>query len=345
MSFAASAIPKRRGPARTFRNIAIIIGVLGIVLGSPIGQVIYVVSLLSVIGIPIAMIVFAVPTISMVVVSAFIIWRFSKLRTMRAGVVVSFVCVAVLMAYIPIAHNAEIRSRVSQLTSGDIGRVEGKIATNFSRDGTVGMATTGRNLCREACVHLLMTGQASKVIVFKLNSAMTTADFKSYSYSYRMEKRDTCERPRGGGGVRVHSKNKRDKTPGTISGDYARRLDQGYCVIIEEAMVGDADIVFVSTDRTKFEQPRTLSPINSLIEASNMAVYERDTSGIWTTRWQKTPMRYSFLKPALAFIFHTGAGLQTTSELWRKRVSVDTKHQKMGELLRRAGFSVPSVLN
>ncbi|MEO1702281.1 MAG: hypothetical protein AAFR71_09545 [Pseudomonadota bacterium] len=333
--------PNKRSGA--FRNWAIIIGFLGLVAASPIGQAGYILFLITVIGMPIAFGIMAVPSIALVTVCAFFIWRFRPHKGLRS-VFVAFGVVLVALLVIPTLHNLEVRARVAQLTGNDVGAPDGAIGVNYQRGGDVGLIKR-RNLCEAACVHMLMTGQASSVLVTRFSKSQWSPDFGVNAHRYQLERHVECpERQVIGGGVRVHGQHRRDKTPGTIAGDYARLLDAGYCVVITKASLADADLVVTARTSRYFAGPWTVSPVPSLIKAGRMAVYEQEENGRFVTRWQQTPTHYSLLKTPLVIVFNVGAQLRTSTEFLRTYTRDDRPHLQRGEILRRAGFQLPDRL-
>ncbi|MEN0000868.1 MAG: hypothetical protein AAF940_08285 [Pseudomonadota bacterium] len=334
--------PKKKRTGR-FRNFAILFGLLGLVAASEIGHLVFVLGLVTVIGIPLAFLVMALPTIGLVVCGAFLVWRLRPHRG-EASVLTAFAVVIATLVVVPTLHNLEINARLAQLASGDKGSAEGPSALPLQRGGVVGLIKR-RSLCEAACVHLLMTGQASQVFVTRFRKNRWAPDFSADAHRYQLEKHAECpERRVHGGGVSLHGQHTRDKTPGTIAGAYARLQDEGYCMVITKASLRDADVVVTARTFRYFDSPWTVSPIPSLMRAGRMAVYQRDADNRFVTHWQQTPVDYSLLMTPLAVIFRTQAEFRTTTEFWRTHVRDERRQYHRNEVLRQIGFRFPDQL-
>lgn len=334
--------PKKKRTGR-FRNFAILFGLLGLVAASPIGQLLFAVAFITIIGIPLAVAIMALPTIGLVVVSAFLVWRFRPHKGI-ISVLVAFGVVLAVMAVAPTAHNLEVRAYLAQLSGGDVGAPEGPDALPLERGGVVGLIKR-RNLCEAACVHLLMTGQASQVLVTRFRKSRWEPDFTDDAHRYELERHAQCpERRVIGGGVSVHGQHKRDKTAGTIAGEYARLLDAGYCMVITKTQLKEADIVVTARTFRYFDSPWTISPIPALMRAGRMAVFERGADNRFVTRWQQTPVDYSLLETPLLVMFRTHSEFRITTEFWRTYVRDDRRQFHRNELLRQIGFRFPEKL-
>lgn len=332
--------PKRTG---RFRNFALLFGFLGIVAASPIGQTLYVISLITVIGIPFAAIIWVLPTLGLVVCLAFVVWRVLPHRGYSSIMAAFGMTIAALFIF-PSLHNVEINRTLATLQGRDVGAPSGPIGIGRDDHRKIGLVKK-RDRCEETCVWLLMSGQAQEVLIARQPRRGLDPDFSSDAVAYRLENHLECPDQRGvRGGVRVHSKHFAEKTANTIAGDYARLQDRGVCVVRGEATLSDAELVAVSLSNQDARQPSTISPVPSLISTGRTALYERVDDGKWAIRWQQTPTRASLLKTPLLITFHTGAQLSTKTEFWRTAVRDDRTFPTNAEILRRAGFSFPGSL-
>ncbi|MEO1744909.1 MAG: hypothetical protein AAFR13_00090 [Pseudomonadota bacterium] len=316
---------------------------MGLLCASPLGVILYVVSAITVIGIPIAILVMAVPTISVFVVGAFLIWRFTPLDGV-IGAAVAFVFAAALMVIVPFAHNAEMGARVSLLKRADQPTPDAATLAQINRGDVFGIARPhgSRAICRALCAHLLITGQATAVIMGSVPKGRNDPDFETKAYMFVLQKVDECKHRN----VRLHSQHSHDRTPTTIAGRYARLRDGGYCIVTHEASLAKAETVVMSLDRLDFTPPWTFSPMASLIRAERAAVYTKAASsrtGL-ARAWQVTRVNWSQLASPLSFIFQGTHGLNVEGR-WRRSYIVDPTGvpDQLG-IIRALGFDLPDKL-
>ncbi len=341
---------KGSGPksGKFFLSLAVLSGILGLLLASPIGHIIYIVGMISVIGIPIALLVAAIPTIALVIVAGYLIWRFvPPFRSWNA--IASIAAAGMLLLIIPVAHNAEIKAQVADLISSDTGHPSGPGHLPFEADQTLALISApGRSsLCDQICLHLLMSGDAARVLMVPLKADQAAPDPAMRAYSYILDRRATCPAPGiRSTGARTHARNFHEKAPGTISGRYATMLEQGYCLVAAEATLRDADLAFMVVDRSAFPVPSTLSPIAAGMMVSRAGVYARSQRGELATVWQQTSVSYSLLGPVLMPTINVPAGLSGTSTgWWRDRFETGKpEFSTLPRLIRATGISLPAEL-
>lgn len=327
---------------------AIVAGILGILSASPIGQIIYVFSMISVIGIPIAVLVAAIPTIALLIVPGYLIWRFvPPFRNWNAAV--SIAAAGMLLLIIPVAHNAEIKAKVADLISNDTGHPAGPGLLPLGADQTLALISArGRSsLCDQICLHLLMSGGAARVLAVPLKADQAAPDPAMRAYSYHLDRRTTCPAPGNRStGAQTHARHFREKTPGTISGRYAAMLEQGYCLVAAEATLRDADLAFMVLDRGDFPVPSTLSPIAADTIVNRAGVYARSAQGELARLWQQTSVSYSLLGPVLMPRINVPAGLSGASTgWWRDRFETGKPaFTTLPTLIRAVGIGLPAEL-
>jgi hypothetical protein len=335
-------------PGRFFLVNAILAGVLGLIFASPIGHIIYVAAMMSGIGIPIALVVAAIPTIALVVVAGYLIWRFvPPFRQWTAAISLAAACL--LLVIIPPAHNAEIKAQVADLTSSDAGRPSGPEDLSVKAGQALALISkrSRPSLCDQICLHLLMSGEASRVLMVPLADDEAAPDPAMRAFGYILEPRADCPSPGSGDtGARPHAQNFREKTPGTISGRYATLLEQGYCLDATEATLGEADLAFMVLDQRDFPVPSTFSPVAAGTRASRAGVYAPSAQGKLAPVWQQTPVSYSLLGPVLMTTINVSAGLSGTSTGWWRDRFETGQHEfgTLSKLIRASGISVPAEL-
>jgi hypothetical protein len=342
------AQPSGSGISKPFRNLAILSGILALVCASPIGQIVYVVGMISVIGIPLAFLVEAIPTIGLVIGIGYLLWRFvPPFGGWTPAISVAAACILLLM--VPPVHNAEIELKVAALTSGNTGPASGP--GQLPRKAGQALALISRrnrpSLCDQICLHLLMSEEARRVLMVPLEEGRVELDPAMRAYSYSLERRARCPDPKiAGAGARTHSRNFRKKDPETISGRYAIMLEQGYCLTIANANLGDADLAFLVANGPDFPVPATVSPIAAGIVASRAAISAPNGNGQWAPLWQQTAVSYSFLGPVLMPRFKIQAGMSGTSVGWWRDDfrTGQPQFRSLSALIRAAGINLPEEI-
>ncbi len=332
-------------PGRSFRNLAILSGVLGLLFASPFGQIIYVAGMISVIGIPIALLAEAIPTLAIVIVTGYLLWRFVPPFRGRTPVA-ALAAASALLLIIPPLHNAEIEAQVANLKSGDVGpaAVPSEIPLD-ARQTLALLSLRGRSsLCDQVCLHILMSGQAARVLMATLKDGEAAPVPAMRANGYTLERRAECPEPAiRGAGARPHGRNFHEKTEGTISGRYATMLDEGYCLVATEATLDDADLALLAIRTRDFSPPSTISPISAETRASRAGIYGGTAQGALVPIWQQTSVSYSLLKPVLRSKIKVPAGLSGASTgWWRDDIKSDQpEFQSLADLMRAVGFSLP----
>jgi hypothetical protein len=329
-----------------FRNLAILMGIVGLLFASTIGQIIYAIGMISVIGIPIALVVEAIPTFALVIVIGYLLWRFiPPFNGWTPAISVAAACL--LLLGIPPLHNAEITARVAALTRGNVGSSAGPGNLPVKENQTLALVSrqSRASLCDPICLHLLMSGEAARVLMAPLKDAQAEPDPAMRAYRYSLDRRADCPKPKiAGAGVRTHAQHFREKTPGTISGRYATMLEQGYCLDIAEAKLGEADLAFLAVHGRDFPFPSTISPIAARATASRAGVYAPTGKGEMAPLWQQTSVSYSLLGPVLMSRIKIHPGMSGTSvDWWRNDFKTgQPTFRSLSELIRATGIILPA---
>lgn len=334
--------------AKIYRNLAIILGLIGLLAISSIGQVLYVISLISVIGIPLAFVILAIPALAIVFVSAYLIWRFIP-PFKNYSILVSILTIVVLMLVYPLLHNMRVKSNLAGLISNDVGPASVPSGRKLLSGKSFALVSKSRRAltCNDLCLHLLMSYQASSVLMSKLDKHQNYPDSKSKAFEYKLQRRSQCpEFTVRGMSVRPHSKNFREKKSGTIGGKFATMIDNGYCIIADESKVANADTTFMVLPRNRFSQPSSWTPIQKGIKATRAGIYQYDSNSGMRPIWQHTSVDYTLLEPILLPMITVSPGLSGTSAgWWRKRIRSDSpKYYRLRDLLRASGLTFPANL-
>lgn len=330
----------------SFKKISLTFFILGAICASPIGQVIYVIGLISVIGIPFSFLMVAIPNIALVVVTSFLLWRFLP-KFSAWGTEVAIAAAIGLMFLIPFLHNAEINSYVSKLQSEQQNSLAEYRPFAPDPNHKLGIILTdSRALCSALCLHLLLSEQASSVILTTVKEDVVALDLTAPAYKYAFEKKANCPRSNDyKSGVRVY-KSTADKNPNSISVKYFQKVEKGYCITIEETTLSQADMVLTFVNISDFPEPHTLSPFAADFSAIHSAIYKKTQDNELTPIWRQTSMNYSLLKPILLYTIHVPAGLSgADGRLWRENPPKQTPSFKnLSALLKYVGYQVPRKL-
>lgn len=343
--FGKKTIEKSRSGS-SFKKIALTFFIIGAICASPIGQVIYVIGLISVLGIPLSFLMVAIPNIAFIIVTSFLLWRFVPQFSVW-GIDVAVAAAISLMFLIPLLHNLEIKSRVNKLQSESLNTLAEHRPFAPDPNRIVGIVVTDtRPLCSALCVHLLLSGQSTSVIVASVKEDVVMLDMTAPAYEYSLKKQADCPRRKDyKSGVRV-SKSTAEKDPDSIASRYFQKLDTGYCMRIEETTLAEADMVVTLVKPRDFPDPRTLSPIAAKFSATHSAIYLKIQNNALAPIWRQTAMDYSLLGPVLLYTVNVPAGLSgTEGRLWREDpLKQAPSFKSLSALLEYIGYELPDRL-
>ncbi|MCB1457309.1 MAG: hypothetical protein KDJ51_14400, partial [Nitratireductor sp.] len=180
-----------KGRSAYFKLLAatIVLAVMALVFLSPIGNVVFVILLISFIGIPVAMALALIPPIALfLVLASLFAWPVRK-RGWKA-VLAAFIPAAAAMFLIPAGMNILAEREAQDLVSGD----NAPVAAPFTgRSLALLVRPRHKEECLNLCQRALVSGAVQTFIVASMKRTWPEPDLEAEGTAYWLERREKCE--------------------------------------------------------------------------------------------------------------------------------------------------------
>ena len=303
-----------KGRSAYFKLLAatIVLAVMALVFLSPIGNVVFVILLISFIGIPVAMALALIPPIALfLVLASLFAWPVRK-RGWKA-VLAAFIPAAAAMFLIPAGMNILAEREAQDLVSGD----NAPVAAPFTgRSLALLVRPRHKEECLNLCQRALVSGAVQTFIVASMKRTWPEPDLEAEGTAYWLERREKCEpvKLRGKASEFPRSADRQDPSP-------ALRLliAGGQCLVSSRRLVADADAVLQFAEMVDGRGNRdSLDPFHVPMRAVRLTWHVRDNARFRETIRQ-TAVEYSVLSLPLMPALLGGAELRMHAGLQRKR--------------------------
>lgn len=292
------------------RNSTIILICLGILaLVASVAPGLGVLPAITVIGLPIAIAYWALPAVFVVYLISYLLFRFLPFGGM-AGVIVSLVIALILLAVPPFLVNGKIERIASSYVAGDQDNLVQpiKAKTIAVRHNARGVRRDDKyTQCDGFCLHALLTGTASRVIIHQTSAPHEPLDINAEGIEYRLERRASCpevEFNSGRSEFRLPEKTSGGKRTPKATELMKLRISDGECLVADPAPLSKADIIIsrgsALLDEHKSSSTKGFDLSASTVKAQRFTVHVKNGgSASFTEQFRLTEVLYKPLFPIL----------------------------------------------
>jgi hypothetical protein len=308
---------------------AAVFAVAALIFLSPIGNVIFVLLMISFIGIPLAIVLALIPPIALLLgLAALIAWPFRRLGW--PAVLLAFVPAAALLFYAPDLLNAAAEKEAQALTGSDIGDGPAPFA---GRSIAVFVAPTHSEDCLDFCQRALVSGAVDAFFVARSKKTWPEPDFDAAGTAYRLENRASCDAVKIRDNARDYPVAPDAPPPGPA---LRLKIASGTCLVAEQCAVRDADAILQYGEMVEGRYSRySLDPFYVPMRALRLAWLVNDGKDFKET-FRQTAVNYSVLTRPLVPGLFGGSQLKMEAGLSRqeRRLGPDRDALNLAAFLR-----------
>ncbi len=290
--------------------LAAFLGVAALIFLSEIGNLIFVVLMISVIGIPVAIALAAIPPLALLFALATLFaWPFRK-SGWRA-VVLAFIPAAATMFLIPLGLNVLAEKEAHDFVSGE----KDESIAPFKGD-TLGIFVPPKHAeeCLDLCQRVLVSGAAKTFIVARSKKTWPDPDYSAEGTAYWLERKSACEAVKLRDNV---SELPRVKDRPSAAPALRLLMAGGNCLVSAKRPVTDADAVLHYAEMTEGRSSRfSFNPFYVPMRATRLSWHVQD-GGKFTEVFRNTAVEYSVLFSPLVPGLQGGAELRMYAGLYR----------------------------
>ncbi|MEM8686419.1 MAG: hypothetical protein AAGF81_03755 [Pseudomonadota bacterium] len=286
--------------------------------------------MITIIGIPLAFAYWFTPAVFVVVLTAYIIYRFLPLSGMVGGAV-SLIFAGVLLAVPPYLLNLPIQTKADSLVRGDLNRLKLPLKTDVLANRETYRFRKDQTRCDGFCLHALLSGTAKRFLVAHMDNPSGEIVSDQDVTAFRLESRDVCPplKLRSGEHKLAFPRSKGDTTRQADAVETLKlRAAEGICLVSEPARLGEADLVISRGQITPGVHARARTSYDffkDTVSAKRTSVHQRTADAGFTETYRHTEVRYQpfgwVLVPGVSmsggFNFHTG--------WWRREAKLNVK--------------------